>query len=298
VQSAKYLTLIFLILFPSISNAAYKYIEITSTKDKNQLWIIKSKLNNMNLGMLLLEKETEFVVYTGPFRSNNSATTALNLIKPIFHNAHILGLDVALEAETIPIIQAEDMNESNESTIVKEEMREDNYDGFFIGIAIGIASAPYEHTTLSGVVVIDTPAKYNFTYSLEGGYLYKNNLFLSLEYLRTNSNDISTDNIIGSFGYKYELELKFTPYFSILAGQSILQTKTIPLYNPQTIDKQSQSFIRGFGLSVVYDAYDEMQPYLSYQYIIMDHTASLESSTGSSKLEHKRMHNIQVGIRF
>ncbi len=285
-------------LYPTISSAAYKYIEITSTKNENQLWAIKSKLNNINLGMLLLKNKTEYVVYTGPFISNKSATAALNIIKPIFHNAYILGLDTALEAETILIIQIDDINETSESVAAEEEMIEDNYDGFFMGAAIGIASTPYEHTTLSGVVIIDTPTKYNFSYSLEGGYLYRNNIFLSLGYLMTDSNDITTDNIIGSLGYKYELGLKIAPYFSILAGHSLLKTKTIPLHNPQTIDKQSQSFIRGFGLSLIYDEYEGTKPYISYQYIIMDHAASLQSSTGSSNLEHKRMHNFQVGVRF
>lgn len=301
-KSVKYLVLIFLILFPTISSAAYKYIEVTSTKEQNQLWVIKSKLNNLGLGMLSLKTKNNFIIYTGPFKSNNSAKATLKLIKPIFKNANIIGLDVVKKIKTSPTVEVLDTNETNQSLIIHEEIQEesleDNYDGFFLGLSMGIASTPYKHSTLLGVVIIDTPEKYNFSYSLEGGYNFQNNVLFSCGYLRTDSSDISTDNIILSLGHKYKLTQDIAPFFNILAGHSILKRKTIPLHNPQTVDKQSESFISGFSIGVIYEEYEEIKPYISYRYVIMNHTASLESSTGTSNLKHTRMYSLEVGVRF
>ena len=299
--------LIFLLLLPSISNASYKYIKVTTTKQSDMLWQIKSKLNNMGLTMISMQTNKNYLVYSGPYKNEKSAKSALKLIKTTFKSAKIIGQDKVdkkiIKKEIKQSISVEDENTTEvQISIQEDEMKEiiiDDYNGFFIGASLGFAYTPFERNTQSGVVIISSaPTAYNLSYSIETGYEYRNGVFISLKYLKAYSSDISTDNLLASLNYRFELDNDIKPFLGVLSGQSLLNRKFAPLDNPKSANIQSESFVIGFEIGASYDVYEEIETYISYQYILMDHAAILEPSTGVSRLAHNSLHNIQIGLRF
>ena len=251
-KSRVLLILFFILLLPSVSNAAYKYIKVTNTKTKheNELWLIKAKLNNIGLDMISMQTNKNYLIYSGPYKNEKSAKVALRAIKRYFSNAIIVGQNkvnnkivktplnkdanssINVNTKQTPIevhednieqtpIEVQEVNtkqtiievEGDNTQLTNIETNEDaaqdividDYNGFFIGVSLGFAYTPYEHSTQSGVVIISkSPSAYNISYSLESGYVYKSGVFVSLKYLKANSADITIDNLLASINYKLD----------------------------------------------------------------------------------------------
>jgi len=200
-----------------------------------------------------------------------------------------------------------DLNESDEiiltevqeepTLMTQEPEDEEVYDGFFLGVSFGMSYAPYTLKAQYGVVILNTPSDYASNYALEIGYRFENDLFTSVEYMRVDSSDITMDSILVSLNYQL-LETKYAPYLGVSLGHSMMTRDHSPIANVNYSDVQSESLIGGFNFGLIYNDYESLKPYIAYSYLMMDHKASLITSTGKSTLEHTKLHNLKIGVRF
>lgn len=275
----KYITVFILsfLIFPILLSASGNYIIVTSATSKKQLRLIKSKLKSLGLNMTYKTTKTKYVVYSGPYKNEKNAFIAVKRAKKYFPNARALKKESKTEEQ---------------ASVVKQK----NSGGFHVGTALGFASAPSTH---EGLVDITEPKNSGLTYSLEGGYTFKNGISLAGGYMRVDTSDLVFDNIYGVVNYRFDDFYNFVPYVGVLGGYSNLTWDTDPIENPsQESNNDSSSFIAGTQIGASYDGFEYISLYSTYQCLFMGHTTYLSDGTNDSKLQHKTIHSLQMGVQF
>ncbi len=258
----RYLTLILLstLLFTSLyADEFSKHILITKTSKKSNLKLIKSRLNSLNIKMFVKKSNAKYLVYSGKYRSKKSARYALKKIKRYFPSALII--------------------ENQRKTKTPEPTAETS--NIFIAGALGFAN-------------INESSSYGYenggiSYALEAGYIFNKNIFISLGYLNSSTSDIKMHSIYTSANYKINFTKNLGLYIGIIGGYGTLELSG---YEQSSA---SCSILAGVQVGTSYSIYEDIDIYLAYQGISLDHVINMDNS---SSIEFDFLHNLQLGIQY
>lgn len=274
-------------LFPSISSAEYTYIKVTKTKSINQLKYIKLNLKKMGQSTTHRTTETNYILYSGPYKNTQNAQYALNKIKRYFPYALI----VKTKTKPKPKLKTKSKNKIKKQNQINYINQKNS---FFISGSFGYAGASLTQT---GNVDIYVPKESGMSYDLHGGYNFKNNVFLTIGYLRTDSSEIVFDNFYGSTNYKFGPYGDYSPYFGLLAGYSKLTWNKNPLDNTNA-NNSSGSFFGGTQIGAIYKGFEKLSLFINYQCLFLNHTTTVNTLSDSSELKHRTLRNIQIGVQY
>ena len=293
--------LLFFLLFPSFLNAASNYVQVTQTKNKKQLRIIKAKLKNMGLKMVYKKSGSRYLVYSGPYKSSKSSSYALKKIKRYFPYAKITNKkkkklkpakkEIPSKKNLIPAVEIEQSKDVGKPTNTKK------ISGFFTGISLGYSSAPTNSTVDADSTEPHIPNNKGISFNLEGGYHFENGFSSSLSYMKFNASDLVFDNVYGTINYRFRDFNDFVPYFGALVGYSSLVWNIDPV-EEIVGDSDSESFFAGTQTGILYKGFDSFSLLLGYQCMFMGHITNIEDGDSSSKLQHETLHTIQMGIQY
>ena len=285
--------LFFFLLFPSFLNAAASYVQVTQTTTKSKLRIIKSKLNKMGLKMVFKRSGSRYLVYSGPYKNLKSASYAVKKIKRYFPYAKVVGK----KNKKLKPIEKSTQNKQISTTKTLRPIKTKKINGFFTGLALAYSSAPSNQSgTIKDIVI---PSNSGISFSLEGGYHFENGLSFSLAYMKFNAGDLVFDNTYGVANYRFSSFGGFVPYFGVLAGYSSLVWNISPIKDVSSASSNnSESFFTGSQTGILYKGFDIISILIGYQCIFMSHTTNISNGTDTSKLEHKALHSLQIGIQY
>lgn len=284
--------ILFLILPTAVLYASYNYVIVTKAKNKRQLSSIKHKLDRLGLNTLYKKQRNNYIVYSGPYR-RESLSKVLSRVDNYFPYARVSTIKV--NRKTRKKISNQHVQNSN---IVKNV---DN--GFLLGLSTGYSYAPTTHSIKSGTVIIDEPKNSGLSYILNGGYHFKNDFTLSLNYMYFDASDIEFSNIYASVDYRLKSYDNITPYFGLLSGYSNLVWNKNPVTTVNTVSQnKSDSYFLGTQAGVMYNLSKPVSYFIKYQCIFMEHTTNIDTSTATttnlSKLQHTTLHSLNLGIQY
>lgn len=256
----KYLSIILLLSLLFISASAKEssgHILITKTSKKSNLSIIKNRLDSINVKMFVRKSNSAYYVYSGKYNSDNSAEYALKNIKKYFPSALII------------------KNKPKTSQAIRNTKEAS---GFFIGVALGTDNVTSNYESQSGV-----------SYTIESGYYFNENIFMTVGYLNSSTSDIDVNNIYTSLNYKLRVAKNIEFYTGVLGGYSTLELTDFE------VGEASTSMLLGVQIGTSYNFYKDISTYIAYQGLYLDHIIEIEDA---SKLEFNIIHNLQLGIQY
>jgi len=279
----------FLVLFAIVSPSflfSKSYVKLTNHSSRSELIAIKHKLNRLGLRVIFKQRrDGYFIIYTGPYKSENYAKYVQKRLKRSFPYSVIL-----TKRKDKKVIKP---------VVIKSKIVKESKDRFFIPISIGYASTPSTHTIKSGSVTINKPKTDGYLISTGIGYLF-DNISFTLDYDRIDTKDLLFSNISATIDYRFEKVLSVKPYFGIIGGYSSLKWSVDPIDNPSTqSNNDSKSPFYGTNAGILYNFSKDIELFSSYQCIFMDHTTNIElSTTDKSKLQHNISHSIEFGLNY
>lgn len=248
----KFIILALLFALSAINLSAYEQILITKTSKKDNLKHIKQMLHAMHIKMYVKKSSTHYLVYSQKFSSKKSANKALKRAQRKFPHAHLSS-------------QRKDVHKSE--------------NGFLVTAALGMQ-------TTSG-----TPESTGaMSYDIGAGYLFRNNVFVTLNYLDTSTDIIKVTNVYSAVNYKYNLSKGFSLYGGGIFGYSTLSL--IDVANSTS----SSSLIYGVQGGGAYEFYPHISLYGGIQAISTSHL--IEYQNASDNVEFGLITNIQLGMAY
>jgi hypothetical protein len=277
-----------LFLFLISSNVLYSatshYVKVTSVKSKNQLKKTKRALNSLGLSMIYKRIKGGYYVYSGPYKTQKYAKYATKKIKRYFPYAKLLKPKVQQE-KTITQLKVKKKKENKR---------------LFVGFSLGYSLAPPTHNIEEGTVKIIEPKNSGLSYDIDGGYVLDNNFVIGMGYLSFDADDIKFSNIYGMLEYRCKEYKDITPFLGLLGGYSTLAWSTDPIENPtQESNNDSASPFMATKAGIIYSGLKNIDVTFGYKCMFMSHATNIElDSSNKSRLEHKTLHSIELGIQY
>ena len=247
-----------------LAEETYKRILITKTLNENSLKEIKSKLDKLKIKMYLKRSYRNnnyyYYVYSRKYKYNRYMYRDLKKIKTKFKKAYILGNKKALAM-------------GDENIIDKD--KDIPLSPYFISANLGFAS-------IGG-------ASSGISFGIEGGYVFYDNIFVSLGYLNSSSSDTKLNNFYLSSYYQFNPSKNIGLYTGMIVGYSILE------FDKFKYSKPSTSSSAGVELGFKYNFDKNLSLFTSYQGIFMDQIIKLSDD---SELKFNFIHNIRLGILY
>ncbi len=188
-----------------------------------------------------------------------------------------------------------DIVKENKSTHYSKKEKTNN--NFYIGLTSGLSKLGI-NSSASGTTPISIILKESaINYGIEIGYNFNNNIFSSLNYQYTDSEDISFHYLFTSLNYKFDEILSTYPYIGILAGYSQMSWKDIPINSLQGTSS-AYSFLGGVQLGSEILINDNIAIYTFYRYLKRKYTTKINTDTSNLQLEHNDEHNLNIGIKY
>jgi hypothetical protein len=237
-----------------ISSQAYEQLIITKTSNAVNLDAINRDLKRVNVKMFVEKKENYYVVYSQKFSTKKSAQESLSRVKHYFPYARMI----------------ESKSKTAKSVKSKKNL--------FVGLAGGNASSSGSGDSSSGI-----------SYTLEAGYYFNKNIFVSLVYLDSSTEEIDMQSIYTTCNYEYNFTENFGAFSGLLFGYGTLSL------TGELQSSSSSSLIFGGEIGVSYDVLEYLTLYSAVEYISLEHIieySSTDSITFDSTL------NAQLGVRF
>lgn len=279
--------LLSLFIIPILLNGEQIYIQVTKLNSKKKLRLVKYKLDKLGLKMLYKKNSRSFIVFSGPYKTIESASNAKYKLKRYFPKIKILYHKKNISQKEIKPIKIKKLNDTS----------------FFINLSSGYASVPSSHIIKEGSITITEPNDKGVVYNLGIGYEFKNNFLLGFNYMNLNLKDLVFTNIYGDIKYQFNTYKKFTPYFGLLIGISDLKWKVDPIEaNQDNLNNKSESIFWGSSAGIIYNRFSTISIYSGYQCIFMNHTTNITNktttSTNSSVLQHNSIHLLKIGLIY
>ena len=281
----KLLTIFVLLVFTiSLSaNESYLQILITKTSKQSSLKSIKSKLDRLDIKMYIQKSRTGFFVYSPRYGDSKSAQSVLRKIKRYFPSAYII------QSKKVAIKQKEEKNFiNNTKTTNSASTQNSDKSNYFVNIAFGSASVGISNDSS---VEIENSAT---SVTLEGGYIYDDDIFFTLGYLSSSTSDADINNIYLSSNFLFKPMQDIGIYTGVLVGYGTL---TLNIYGNNVASKV---FTLGAQLGAKYNIYEDIDIYLAYQGLMLDHVIKIIEKDGvsTSGVEYGMLHNIQFGVSY
>ncbi len=266
-------------IFTTILNAKNSYIQVTTTKSKSKLKTITKKFKSMGIKTVYKKTKTKYLIYSGPYKNQDSASDALEKIQKYYPKAQIKG-----------------------HTKLSNPQKDW---GTYFNLSLGFSHSPSTQT--NGCVVINEPKNSGISYNVNGGYVFKSNFAFEVGYLRFDASDLLFDNVYSAVSYRFNdyrlgTDNDYVAYIGFMAGYSSLKWFHSPIPPPPDEDSShnnSTSYLFGTKTGLIYNMFDSFSMFVGYQCLFMSHTTNLTDTDGKkSKLEHNTLHTLQLGVEF
>ncbi len=305
--------MICVVLFLGVNSLGAKeiYIHVSSFKNETTMFNLSNELHEYGYEMYTTQYKSIYKVYTGPFKSMDEAQKSLGVIqKKIAVDATIVSLDIDRQRDSLvskelkvpkkiyvaPVKKIEDVPEV-------KEMKKD-YDNlyretrFFIALSAGISKFDLkEEYTPSEIVLDNQPKDAGFTYGVELGYYFNNDFFATLNYQRTDLENVHFDNIFASLNYKFTYFDVISPYIGIIGGYNIMTWDNFPLTTTVAYENSS-SFFAGLQVGNDIPLSEYVSAYIFYRYLQLDNTTKIVVAPSKGTIEHKSEQNFNLGLKI
>ena len=259
----KIITLAVLFSLPLLANDSPSYILITKTSKEGNLKHIKKKLDSLDVKMYTRKSGKYYMVYSQKYKNKKYLNAAYKRVKSSFHTATIVTKKRTQEATNIS-----------------------NANNMFV--SFGLGNSGVNGTTDD--VSVSQMSSSSLSFSVEAGYYFNKNVFLSLAYLNASTNEISIHNAYSSINYELNFLKDFSAYAGVLVGIGTLQLTAYDASEP------SMSIIFGGQAGLGYKVYNNLSVYASVQVLSMSHSIKLlETSTEAT---FDSINNMQLGLRY
>lgn len=307
----------FLLIIVSYTSLYAKnlYIKVMAISYADALFSVQHDLDELGYKMYVAEYENWYRVYTGPFKSQEEANKALSRVRKfISKDAFITTLNVS-QAKVIPskpelIITK---NTNFYADIAKEKKNEvptsssENFHtasknkyskNAFVGFTAGISKLSFKENNINGDVPLNFELKDSgVNYGIEAGYGFSKNIFMTINYQRTDLENIAFNHAFSSLNYKWNEFKLMAPYFGVLAGYSSMTWKNSPI-DATTSTPCASSFISGAQVGSEIPIYYDFTMVIFYRYFMMDYTTNIKTRSGEKEITHNGEQNLNMGIRY
>ena len=272
---------ILVLIFASLQAESY-YINVMTSKHKQQLSPISYQLELLGYQRYISQNSYAYILYAGPFSSLTHAQNAqANMSKNI-------------SIKNTKIVQMKsNEKELNSYIATSSEVR-----NFFLGVNAGVVNVNSTQDNINGNIVLDTEVAQNgLSIGTELGYYLKDNIFMTLNYHYFTLDAVNLNNIFLTLNYEFLKDETFSPYIGILGGYSLLNWSEYPIASIEK-DDSSSSFMSGMQMGLNIAIIDSIDFYAFYQFWIMDHKTNLENSQGQMYIQQNFAHNLGAGIKY
>ena len=287
---------IVLSIFMSL-NAKEIFVKVTSVGYHN-LFNTLYGVKELGYKAHTLEDKDLYKIYAGPFKNNTDARRALSVIqKRMFKSASLVLLVNAKEIKYKTTIAPSRVKHSSKSVALKKvDVSDESHknlnsksNDFFIALNIGIAMPTVDESPND----VNFDSENGLSFTLEGGYYFTNNLFMTLDYQHADLNDLVFDNIYTKLDYQFDEMYIFSPYLGVILGYGMMGWNSYI----DTSDK-ANSFITGAEIATDIDLTDNLALVLSYSYWMIDYTTTYKVEDITNEISHKGQQNLNVGIKY
>lgn len=271
------------------ANNSFDRVLITKTTKKSQLKVIKRKLDTLNVKMFVQTIPSGYYVYSDKITNKSTANSMLRKIKTKFPYAKIVTIEPKAEVSKKDIENNEIQNVQDETTSdisVNDEVTQSDESSLFIGLGLGYTTteASTNYAPASGL------NNNGLGYMLEAGFNYNDNIFITLNYSDTSTDDIAMNHMYGSLNFNYNLFNDLDIFVGGIIGYSTL---TIGANINST---ESSTMLYGAQGGIRYDLTESIFMFTSYQALMADHIINLP--VAGTKIEVSSLNYMQIGIGY
>lgn len=196
---------------------------------------------------------------------------------------------------TQAVVAQKDIAPVQQSTKYKEEQEEKS---FYIGLAAGYSLIDVTKNDISASVPLNFELKDSgINYGAEMGYYFNNNIFISMNYQKTDLEDVSSENIFATLNYQFDEINSFSPYIGAVAGYNTITWENSPI-DSATGNGSGSSLLGGLQVGSDVSLYGGVSLYLFYRYLMMENITNIETATGKTRIEYSGEQNLNMGIKY
>lgn len=275
------------------ANSSFDRVLVTKTTKQSKLKYIKRKLDSINVKMFVQTIPSGYYVYSDKITNKNTANAMLRKIRTQFPYAKIVTIGQKEEPKANANENIENSTQEeflqNNTAVETTEATEDisvKQSSFFLSLGAGYcsteASTNYEPASNLN--------NNGLSYTLEAGFNYNKNIFVTLDYSDTSTDDISMNHMYGSLNYRLNLLGGLDIFAGALLGYSEL------VIGANINSTASTTMLYGLQGGISYNVDDSIFIFTSYQMLMADHVINLTNA--GEKIELSSLNNMQIGIGY
>lgn len=273
--------IILALVFASLQAESY-YVNVMTSKHKQQLSPISYQLELLGYKRYISHNSQFYILYVGPFLSLENAQNAQ------------ANLYTNISLKNTKIVQMKsDEKEVNSYLPISNKIT-----NYFIGVSAGLVNVNSTQDNSNANIALDTKITENgLSVGSELGYYLDENIFMTLNYNFLRLETLNVNNIFMTLNYEFLKEETFSPYVGILGGYSLLNWSEYPIAAIGK-DDSSSSFVGGMQMGINIAVIKSIDIYALYQFWLMDHETNLENSQGKMLIKQNFVNNLSAGIKY
>ncbi len=170
--------------------------------------------------------------------------------------------------------------------------------GFYIGLEAGYSIVGITRNDTNGGVPLNFGLKDSgISYGAEMGYYFNNNVFISINYQKTDLKDVTSNNMFTTLNYQLDEINSLYPYIGVIAGYNTITWETSPI-DYATGNSSASSLLGGLQIGSDISFYDGVSFSIFYRYLMISNTTNIEVGAGKSSIEYTSEQNLNVGIKY
>ena len=167
---------------------------------------------------------------------------------------------------------------------------------YFLGFSANLNSINVDKNDKTGSIILNNSLDdKGISYNAHLGRKF-DNYILSMNYERTNLDDVKIDSYY--FSIDYEFRHKYKPFIGLLLGKSDLTWKIDPLVNSQIKDKKLSSYMYGLRVGGIYLINKKWSLFSSIVYEKFDLKTKFISIPAKSEIVYKEKSSLSMGVRY
>lgn len=328
------LLLLLLTLFTTTLYANSLYIKVASVTKSDALFALQYELQSIGYESYITEYNQWYRVYTGPFENKHEANAALKKIRSeISKDAYLTKIEVqnnkivstpvvtetkqelASNVKKEPVVVTSSVTTVTTQNPTQKTINQETFNqytvqnsqkyeqssvrelkkNYFVGVSLGAAKFDIKR---SGNLPLDILMRsYGPSYGCELGYYFAENIFMTLNYQRTDLRHSYFDSGFATLNYQLDKIGTLSPYFGLLVGTSQLNWKNTPV-NGATAPSTLYSYLGGAQLGGDIELFGGLSTYMYYRYMMMDFSTLVSEGTLSSDIEHNSQQDFNLGLKY
>ena len=179
-----------------------------------------------------------------------------------------------------------------------EPKKEQKEKGFYIGLTTGYSIVDVTKNDISGNMTLNFELEDSgINYGAEVGYYFNNNVFISINYQKTDLEHVSLNNAFATLNYQFDETYSFSPYIGAIAGYNIVTWEKSPI-DSATENGSASSLLGGLQVGSDISLYGGVSLYVFYRYLMFENITNIETLTEKSKIEYSSEQNLNIGIKY